>query len=97
MPDLIISSDNAVALAALTDGAVSMLYQIDLAIGKAVALGNLSSSIIGLAIPSTPCGLLRRRCQQSSDINFLSFGTQVSKVITGLSVYQTESQFWELK
>ncbi len=54
--DFDISPDNRVALVPLTIGGVTNLYQLDTLNGKLIDLGRLSTSIIGVAIPTQPVG-----------------------------------------
>ncbi len=79
-----ISPDNTVALASLASGTNTMLYQIDLATGKATGLGNLSTTIIGLAIPTNPVAYTVDNSNNLQIFNFNTPGTPVAKPITGL-------------
>jgi hypothetical protein len=79
-----ISPDNAVALANFTVGSNSVLFQIDLATGKATNLGNLGTPLIGLAIPTAPVAYAVDNSNNLQIFNFNTPGTPVSKPITGL-------------
>ncbi len=80
-----ISADNTVALAALTVGGANGLYQVDLMTGKAASLGNLSTALIGLAIPTKPVAYATDEMNNLLIFNFTAPGTPVSKPITGLA------------
>ncbi len=80
-----ISPDNTVALASLTVGSTSGLYQIDLTTGKATALGNFAAPIIGLAIPTNPVAYATDATNNLLIFNFNTPGTPISKPITGLA------------
>ena len=79
-----ISPDNMVALACLKNGAATTLYQIDLTTGKATDIGNLSNSLIGLAIPTAPVAYAVDNSNNLQIFNLTTPGTPVSKAITGL-------------
>lgn len=80
-----ISFDNEVALASVSNGESSTLYQIDLASGKSTDLGPLSTSIIGLAIPTAPVAYAVDGGNNLQIFNFEAAGTPVMKAITGLA------------
>lgn len=83
--DFDISPDNAVALAPLSTGGTSTgLYQINLTTGAATNLGNMTGSVIGIAIPPAPVAYA------VSGGSLLIFNpnspaTYVGKTITGLT------------
>ncbi|RYY48296.1 MAG: DUF4394 domain-containing protein [Chitinophagaceae bacterium] len=82
-----ISPDNAVALASLTVGGANGLYQIDLTTGKATALGNLATPLIGIAIP-TPAVAYTTMGNNLVIVN-LANGSTVNKAITGMGAAET--------
>ncbi len=85
-----ISPNNSVALAALTVDGKSGLYSIDTATGAATFNGNLSTSLIGLAIPSSPVAYSIDNSNNNLLIfNFNTPGTPVSKPITNLQASET--------
>ncbi len=81
-----IAPDNSVALASFNIGANVGLYQIDLSTGKATNLGNLSTPIIGLAIPTPPVAYAVDNSNNLQIFNFNIPGTPISKPVTGLQV-----------
>jgi hypothetical protein len=84
-----ISPDNAVALAALTVGSTNVLYRIDVNTGKATALGNLGTTITGLAIPTNPVAYAVDQSDNLLIFNLNSPGATISKAITGLQTGET--------
>lgn len=79
-----IAAGNGTALASITTGGNNQLYQIDLSTGKATNLGKLSTSIIGLAIPTAPVAYAVDGTNNLHIFNFMNIGTPVSKAITNL-------------
>ncbi|MFZ1264603.1 MAG: DUF4394 domain-containing protein, partial [Chitinophagaceae bacterium] len=82
-----ISPDNSVALASYNYGGAAGLMQINLTTGYGTDLGNLSSPIIGLAIPTVPVAYSIENNNNTN--NLLVFNLQVPvvpiiKSITGL-------------
>lgn len=73
-----------VALANFTAAGMDHLYQIDTMTGKATDLGMLSTSIIGIAIPTSPVAYAVDGANNLHVFNFMEPGTPVSKAITGL-------------
>jgi len=73
-----------VALANFTSAGMDHLYQINLMSGKATDLGMLSTSIIGIAIPTSPVAYAVDGSNNLHIFNFMSPGTPVTKVIAGL-------------
>lgn len=84
-----IAPDNTVALAGLANGMATTLYQINLNTGKATALGNLSTGIVGLAIPVMPVAYAVDNNNNLLAFNFTNMSTPVSKLITGLQAGET--------
>lgn len=79
-----ISPDNTVALAAFSVGANSVLYQVDLATGKASSLGNLVIPVIGIAIPTQ---MVAYTIDNMNNLQIFSPGSTVmpvSKPVTGM-------------
>ncbi|RZJ69310.1 DUF4394 domain-containing protein [Flavobacterium sp.] len=79
-----ISANGNIALANLTTDGMDHLYQINLSTGKATDLGMLSTSIIGIAIPTNPVGYAVDAANNLHTFNFLDPGTPVTKAITNL-------------
>ncbi|MBD3582880.1 DUF4394 domain-containing protein [Flavobacterium selenitireducens] len=79
-----IAPSGSVALANFTTAGMDHLYQINLTTGKATDLGMLSTSIIGIAIPTSPVAYAVDGSNNLHTFNFMSPGTPVSKAITGL-------------
>ncbi|RZM29997.1 MAG: DUF4394 domain-containing protein [Pedobacter sp.] len=80
-----ISPDGTVALAALTVAGKSSLFTIDLNSGKATKVGNFSSQIIGIAIPTEPVAYAVSTSNELLIFNPASTTpTPVVKAITGL-------------
>lgn len=79
-----ISPDNNVALASLTVGGASGLYQVNLTSGAVTALGNLSTPLIGIAIPTMPVAYTTDNANNLIIVN-LNTGATVSKPITGMA------------
>lgn len=84
-----ISPDNSVALATLTTGNTNGLYQIDINTGKATMLGNISTTVIGIAIPAKPVAYATTPANNLLIFNLSTPGTPVSKLITGLQSGET--------
>ncbi|MBL7732641.1 MAG: DUF4394 domain-containing protein [Chitinophagaceae bacterium] len=85
-----ISPDNSVALASLNVGGNCVLYQVNLATGAAISLGNLAIPIIGLAIPPAPVAYT---VDASNNLQIVNLKTPaaslVVKAITGLQAGET--------
>jgi len=79
-----ISSENNIALANFTAAGMDHLYQINLTTGKATDLGMLSTSIIGIAIPTSPVAYAVDSANKLHIFNPMAPGTPVSKDITNL-------------
>ncbi|MFT3794094.1 DUF4394 domain-containing protein [Flavobacterium sp.] len=84
-----IASTNNTALANFKSGGMDHLYQIDLSSGKATDLGMLATSIIGLAIPTSPVGYAVDASNNLHIFNFLSPGTPITKVLSGFQPAET--------
>jgi Domain of unknown function (DUF4394) len=84
-----IAPDNTVALTAFANGTATTLYQVNLNTGKATMLGNLSTGIIGLAIPAMPVAYAVDDNNNLLAFNFSNMSTPVSKLITGLQAGET--------
>lgn len=82
--DFDISPDNKVVLAPLTIAGVNSLYSLDIATGKLLNLGQLSTPIIGLAIPTNPVAYSTDDANNLLIFNLTTPGTPVTKAITGL-------------
>ncbi|MCF6132548.1 DUF4394 domain-containing protein [Flavobacterium wongokense] len=72
------------AIASLTAGGENHLYQINLTTGKATDLGELATSIIGIAIPTNPVAYAVDASNNLHIFNFNNPGTPISKAITNL-------------
>ena len=83
-----ISPDGATALTSLSVGGSSNLYTIDLNSGKATLIGNLSSKIIGLAIPTEAVAYTISANNELLIFNPLN-PTPVAKTITGTQAGET--------
>lgn len=79
-----ISFDNTVALATLTVGGISGLYSIDLTTGAAISLGDLSTPLVGIAIPTQPVAYTTDAANNLVIVN-LTAGTTVTKQISGIA------------
>ena len=79
-----ISPDNKTALAVLNVGSGSSLFQINLTTGKATALGNLSTNIVGIAIPVPPVGYAADINGNLQIINLSAPATPAVRTISGL-------------
>ncbi len=88
-----ISPSGSVALATLTIGAQTGLYQVDTATGKATSLGNFAAaaSVTSIAIPTTPVGYAvdDMNTLLIFDISAPTTPTTISKPITGLAAGET--------
>jgi len=84
-----ISPDNEVALASLTVNGTNGLYQIDLTTGKATPLGTLSSTIVGLAIPTNPVAYSIDGSSNLLIFNFMGTEPAVAKPVTGLQTSES--------
>ncbi len=80
-----IDDDDDDALAAFTVGGQSKLYSINLTTGKASDLGNLSTSLIGLAIPTEPVGYAVDMNNNLQVFDLMDPDSPVSKPITNLA------------
>ena len=78
-----ITPDGSVALAALTVGGKSGIYQVDLKTGKATSTRTLDIQVVGLAIPTDPVAYVVGATNEFIIYNPNS-GTTVSKSFTGL-------------
>ncbi|MGI4022424.1 MAG: DUF4394 domain-containing protein [Janthinobacterium lividum] len=83
-----ISPDGTTALAALTVGGKYGLYTINLSSGSATKIGNLSSKIIGLAIPTEPVAYAISTANELLIFNPLN-PTPIAKPITGMQAAET--------
>ncbi|WP_240618553.1 DUF4394 domain-containing protein [Pedobacter yonginense] len=82
-----INPDGTAALAALTTGGTSALFTIDLNSGKASKIGNLSTQIVGVAIPTEPVAYAVSNNNELLIFNPASSNpTLISKAITGIQV-----------
>lgn len=79
-----IDAKNGIAIANLTTVGADHLYQINLGTGAATDLGQLSTSIIGLAIPTNPVAYAVDGSNNLLIFNFMEVGTPISKAITNL-------------
>lgn len=84
-----IDAKDGIALANMTVAGENHLYQINLASGSAKDLGKLSTSIIGLAIPTTPVAYAVDGTNNLLIFNFNNPGTPIAKSITNLQVGET--------
>lgn len=79
-----ISPDNPSALAALSVAGKSNLYTIDIATGKAVKVGEFSSAITGLAIPTEAVAYAVNLSNELLIFNPVKPATPVAKIIMGM-------------
>lgn len=84
-----IDAKNGVAIASLTTGGENHLYQINLTTGKATDLGMLTTSIIGIAIPTNPVAYAVDSSNNLHIFNFNNPGTPITKAITNLQASET--------
>ena len=81
-------SPAGIALASLSSGSTSSLYQVNLETGAATNLGKFTNNIIGLAIPTEPVAYAVD--ESNNLIIFNPVKTeQISKPITGLQTAET--------
>lgn len=83
-----IASDG-LALASLTVDGENHLYQVNVSTGKATDLGELGTSIIGLAIPTAPVAYAVDASSTLHIFNLETPGTPITKAITGLQAAET--------
>lgn len=79
-----ISPENNVALASLTVGGANGLYRLNLETGAATSLGNLSTPLIGIAIPTLPVAYTTNAANELVILN-LNTGTVIKKAISGMA------------
>ena len=84
-----IGSGDGTALASLTVDGASHLYQIDLTTGNAKDLGALSTSVVGIAIPTNPVAYSVDASNNLHIFNFNNPGTPLLKAITNLETSET--------
>lgn len=84
-----IDAKDGIALANITSGSTNSLYQINLSTGKATNLGTLSTSIIGLAIPTNPVAYAVDGSNNLHTFNFMSSAAPITKAITNLQISET--------
>lgn len=83
-----IASDG-LALASFTTGSSNHLYLMNLTSGKAEDLGELATSIIGIAIPTAPVAYAVDASNNLHIFDFNNPGTPVTKAITNLQASET--------
>lgn len=84
-----IDAKEGIALASLTSDGTNKLYQINLTTGKATNLGDLGTSIIGIAIPTNPVAYAVDASNNLHIFNFNTPGTPITKAIANLQPSET--------
>lgn len=84
-----IDSKDGTALASINVDGISNLYQINLSTGKATDLGEFSTNVIGIAIPTNPVAYAVDNVNALHIFDFNDPGTPITKAITNLQASET--------
>lgn len=84
-----IDGKNGIAIANVSSDGSNNLYQIDLTTGKATDLGELATSIIGLAIPTPPVAYAVDASNNLMLFDINNPGTPIVKAISNLQTSET--------